>query len=129
MDLSEPIRCIVTLQEGTQIATLYDAPTLMGPNDERHMVSSDRGISAATWALPDHVFNDNYVELGVDADGSIHVWNVWDNVVHVVDADGRRERVERLNDYGGKDVLTWVEFVAGRRGWADLDPVFEEVTA
>ncbi|ELZ96083.1 hypothetical protein C440_05817 [Haloferax mucosum ATCC BAA-1512] len=122
-----PLRTLVHFRGKLQVATLSRSSWLMGPDDDRTLVQTDRGYSGACWVgRPTHVFDEDYLELGVDSEGATHVWNVWDNVVHVV-AGGDRKRTEDLDATRAGDALNWVAFVADRRGWADLHPIFTEV--
>lgn len=53
--------------------------------------------------------------LGVDVEGRDHVYRQRDRAVHVIDRDGDRVHVERLED---RHVNEWMDFVASEVcGW------------
>ena len=55
-----------------------------------------------------------YVSLGVDADGSHHVYRTVDESIHVVHCERGREHVEHI---ARRPVDEWMVFVDERRGW------------
>lgn len=61
--------------------------------------------------------SNGYVLLGIDEDGSSHVYRMDDKSVHVVGDDGREHR-EDLAQYATKNVDTWMAFIDVQRGWS-----------
>ncbi|MFC7202841.1 hypothetical protein ACFQJC_04890 [Haloferax namakaokahaiae] len=126
-----PVRALYRADgETLQVVTISHPELLLGPAEERHLVASDRGTVEALWVSgAPHVFDEAWLELGVDAEGATHIWNVWDNVVYVVNAAGALEYVFDFDDEPRLDVVLYLDHVENRRGWTSLHPVFAEVRA